>query len=103
MNIKQFWETRTRNQKGGILAATLFGLVLTGYYYSLYAEMKNFMMTDSECRVIAKKSLFTSTEVIKARYVKDLEDQGIFDELGFVEKAVRIQGLKAGMEACSVR
>lgn len=103
MNIKQFWESRTYNQKGGLLSAALLAFLVITYYYSLYADIKNFVMTDSECGIIAGKSFLVSTEVIKAQYVKDLEDQGVFDELGIVEKAVRVQGLKAGIEACSLR
>lgn len=103
MNIKQFWESRTYNQKGGLLSAALLGFLVITYYYSLYAEIKNFVMTDSECGIIAGKSFLISTEAIKAQYIQDIEDEGVFDDMGVIERAVRIQGLKAGVEACSMQ
>lgn len=104
MNIKQFWETRTRNQKGGILAATLFGLVTAFSLYSDYSQVKNGIISnEQQCSLIAKQSLFKSSEVLEIQILNEIESDERIQNLPFWEKFARKQGLFAAIRACSVR
>lgn len=106
MNIKQFWQSRTRNQKGGLLSAALLGSLMFFSLYTDYSNVKQSVIANEQaCSLIAKQSLFKSTEVLEVQVWNEVWDEN--DEraknMMFWEKFARKQGLLAAVRACSVR
>lgn len=106
MNIKKFWESRSYNQKGGLLSAALLGTLMMLSLYSDYSHVKrNIIANEEACSMIAKQSLFKSAEVLEIQIMNEVWDES--DErvqnMFFWEEFARKQGLLAAIRACSVR